>query len=37
LDELVNRIPQATRDLMDELFRARFITVRRMPKSALKE
>lgn len=37
LDELVNRIPESTRQLMDELFRARFITVRRVPKSALKE
>ena len=37
LDELVNRIPAATRQLMDELFRARFVTVKRVPKSALME
>lgn len=36
LEDLVNRIPPATRQLMDELFRAKFITVKRVPKSALK-
>lgn len=36
LDDLVNRIPAATRELMDELFRAKFITVKRVPRSALK-
>jgi hypothetical protein len=36
LEELVNRIPAPTRALMDELFRARFVTVKRVPKSALK-
>lgn len=36
LDELVSRIPAATRQLMDELFRARFVTVKRVPPSALK-
>ena len=36
LDDLVSRIPEKTRELMDELFRARFITVKRVPKSALK-
>lgn len=36
LDDLVNRIPAATRELMDELFRAKFVTVKRVPKSALK-
>jgi hypothetical protein len=36
LDDLVNRIPEATRQLMDELFRAKFVTVKRVPKSALK-
>lgn len=36
LDDLVNRIPQATRDLLDELFRAKFVTVKRVPSSALK-
>lgn len=37
LDDLVQRIPPATRELIDELFRAKFITVKRIPKSALKE
>jgi len=36
LDDLVNRIPASTRELMDELFRAKFITVKRVPRSALK-
>ncbi len=36
LDELVNRISAPTRALVDELFRARFVTVKRVPKSALK-
>lgn len=36
LDDLVNRIPPETRQLMDELFRAKFVTVKRIPKSALK-
>ena len=36
LDELVARIPAPTRELLDELFRARFLTVRRIPVSALK-
>ncbi|MBI2516754.1 MAG: hypothetical protein HYV95_07535 [Opitutae bacterium] len=36
LDDLVQRIPAATRELIDELFRAKFITVKRVPKSALK-
>lgn len=36
LDDLVNRIPQETRDLLDELFRAKFVTVKRVPSSALK-
>ena len=36
LDELVARIPAPTRALIDELFRARFVTVKRVPKSALK-
>ena len=37
LDELVQRIPAAARELMDELFRAKFIAVKRVPKAALKE
>ena len=36
LEDLVQRIPAPTRELMEELFRARFVTVRRIPKSALK-
>lgn len=37
LDDLVQRIPAETRQLMDELFRANFVTVKRVPKSALKD
>ena len=37
LEDLVNRIPAPTRALMDELFRARFVTVKRVPRSALKD
>lgn len=36
LDELVQRIPSETRELLDELFRAKFVTVRRVPQDALK-
>ena len=36
MEDLVKRIPGSTRDLVEELFRARFVTVKRMPKSALK-
>jgi hypothetical protein len=36
LNELVERIPAEVRDVLDELFRARFVTVKRIPKSALK-
>ena len=36
LEDLVKRIPMPTRDLMEELFRAKFITVKRIPQSALK-
>jgi hypothetical protein len=36
LDELVQRIPDSTRDLLDELFRAKFVAVRRVPKELLK-
>ena len=36
LEDLVKRIPMPTRDLMEELFRAKFVTVKRIPKSALK-
>jgi len=36
LDELVKRIPPAAREAMDELFRAKFTTVKRVPAKALK-
>jgi hypothetical protein len=36
LDELVNRIPAETRELLDELFRAKFTTVRRIKQTDLK-
>jgi hypothetical protein len=35
LDELVQRIPSEVRELMDELFRAKFVRVQRVPKKAL--
>jgi hypothetical protein len=37
LDDLVKRIPANVREVLDELFRARFVTVKRVPKSALKQ
>jgi hypothetical protein len=36
LDELVKRIPEETRELLDELFRAKFTTVRRVKQTDLK-
>lgn len=36
LEDLVKRIPMPTRDLMEELFRAKFVTVKRVPQAALK-
>ncbi len=36
LSELVNRIPPEVRETLEELFRARFVTVKRVPKKALK-
>lgn len=36
LDDLVQRVPPGVRQMMDELFRANFVTVKRVPKSALK-
>jgi len=36
LDTLVNRIPAEARAVLDELFRAKFTTVRRVPETALK-
>jgi hypothetical protein len=36
MEDLVKRIPLPARDLMEELFRAKFVTVKRIPQSALK-
>ena len=36
MEDLVKRIPASARELMEELFRARFVTVKRVPKAALK-
>jgi len=36
LEDLVQRIPAPTRELMDSLFRANFIGVKRLPASAFK-
>lgn len=36
LNELVERIPPAVREALDDLFRARFVAVRRVPKKALR-
>ena len=36
LEDLVKRIPAPAREVLEELFRARFVTVKRMPQSALK-
>ena len=36
LEDLVKRIPAPARELMDELFRAKFVSVKRVPKAALK-
>ena len=36
LDELVNRIPSDVRETLEDLFRARFHNVKRVPKKALK-
>ena len=37
LDELVQRIPADVREALDDLFRAKFTTVRRIPRKALKD
>jgi hypothetical protein len=37
LDDLVQRIPASTRALVEELFRAKFVAVKRLPKSAFKD
>ena len=36
MEDLVNRIPAPARELIENLFRARFLTVKRVPKAALK-
>lgn len=36
LDDLVKRIPPEVRTILEELFRAKFLTVRRLPKSVFK-
>jgi hypothetical protein len=36
LDELVERIPADVRDTLEDLFRAKFVKVARVPKKALK-
>lgn len=37
LEQLVQKIPAEVRETLDELFRARFVRVARVPKSALKK
>ncbi|MDP3069171.1 MAG: hypothetical protein Q8N18_02730 [Opitutaceae bacterium] len=37
LEELVQRIPDEVREVLEDLFRARFVAVRRLPGKALKE
>lgn len=36
MEDLVKRIPAPAREVLEELFRARFVTVKRIPQSALK-
>ncbi len=36
MEDLVKRIPAPVREAMEELLRARFVTVKRFPQSALK-
>ena len=36
LDTLVSRVPEAVREAMDDLLRARFVRVRRIPDACLK-
>ena len=36
LDALVERIPAEVRDVLEDLFRAKFVAVKRVPKKALK-
>jgi len=35
MEDLVRRIPPGAREVMDELFRAKFVRVQRVPKQAL--
>jgi hypothetical protein len=37
MEDLVKRIPPAARELMEQLFRPHFVTVKRIPLSALKK
>ena len=37
LHELVQRIPAEVREALEDLFRAKFVAVRRVPEKALKE
>jgi len=37
LDDLVKRLPPAVREALDDLFRAKFVAVRRVPRKALKD
>ena len=36
LNDLVARVPAEVRDLLDDLFRAKFVAVKRVPKKSLK-
>jgi hypothetical protein len=36
MEDLVKRIPAPVREVLDELFRPHFVTVKRIPQSALK-
>lgn len=37
LEQLVQRIPAEVRETLDDLFRARFVAVKRVPKKVLKQ
>ncbi len=36
LNDLVGRLPAEVRDVLDDLFRAKFVAVKRVPKKSLK-
>jgi hypothetical protein len=36
MDKMVERIPPPVREMLDDLFRARFVRVARIPRRALK-